>query len=220
MDSSLKRFTDTGKWNDPWFRALTPTSKLLWSWLVDHCDNSGVIDPDMALASFQIGQPVNQDHIIEIGDRIEKISNGKYWIPKFVRFQFGVLSEESRVHSSVIKLLKHNQIDYSIDSLSIGNGSTTHTPKDKDKRKDKDKDKEKDGRTATLEEVKLCCQKTGVPESDAIWFWNKCQANGWTNGGKPIKSWPHTIASWKAAGYLPSQKNSKQSASRPVGGNF
>lgn len=61
-------------------------------------------------------------------------------------------------------------------------------------------------RFPTLEEVKLGCAKTGVPESDAIWFWNKCEGNGWTNGGKPIKSWAHTIASWKAAGYLPSQK--------------
>lgn len=69
---------------------------------------------------------------------------------------------------------------------------------------------------ATLEEVKLVCQKTGVPESDAIWFWHKCEANGWTNGGKPIKSWPHTIASWKAAGYLPSQKNGVRPGEQPV----
>jgi len=64
--------------------------------------------------------------------------------------------------------------------------------------------------SASLDEVKLVCAKSGLPELDAIWFWNKCEANGWTNAGKPIKSWPHTIASWKAAGYLPSQKPSSQ----------
>lgn len=59
----------------------------------------------------------------------------------------------------------------------------------------------------TLEEVKLSCAKTGIYDADADWFFNKCEGNGWTNSGKPIKSWQHTLASWKAAGYLPSQKN-------------
>lgn len=71
----------------------------------------------------------------------------------------------------------------------------------------------------SLEEVKLSCQNQAISESDAVWFWNKCEGNGWTNGGKAIKSWPHVLSSWKAAGYLPSQKNAV-AASRPPGGNF
>lgn len=67
----------------------------------------------------------------------------------------------------------------------------------------------------TLDEVKLCCAKTGLPESDAVWFWNKCEGNGWINGKSPIKSWPHTIASWKAAGYMPSQKQNGQNGNLP-----
>lgn len=70
----------------------------------------------------------------------------------------------------------------------------------------------------TIEETKLYCAKAGISEPDAEWFWNKCEGNGWTNGGQKIKSWRHTLTSWKTAGYLPSQK-SKQ-AVRPVGGNF
>lgn len=75
-------------------------------------------------------------------------------------------------------------------------------------------------KTPTLEEVKLVCEKAGIPESDAVWFWNKCQGNGWTNGGKPIKSYPHVLAAWKAAGYLPSQKNGNSNQPRLPGGNF
>lgn len=70
---------------------------------------------------------------------------------------------------------------------------------------------------ATLEEVELCCAKTGIAQSDAVWFWNKCEANGWTNGGKPIRSWAHTLASWKAAGYLPSQKQPKANGGTQTG---
>ncbi len=70
----------------------------------------------------------------------------------------------------------------------------------------------------TLEEVKLCCAKTGLPESDADWFWNKCESNGWTNNGRPIKKWPNVISSWKAAGYMPSQKQGQQQNLKPFGG--
>lgn len=56
------------------------------------------------------------------------------------------------------------------------------------------------------DEVRLFCDKSGISEQDADWFWHKCEGNGWTNGGKPIKSWQHTLTSWKLANYLPSQK--------------
>jgi hypothetical protein len=138
MDDALKRFTDTGKWEDKWFRSLSPTAKLLWSWLLDHCDNAGVIDPDIMLATFQIGDTVKEDHFTELGDRIQTLPNGKRWIPKFIRFQFGQLSPESRVHASVVKLLRFHNIQYPMDSLSIPYVKGIDTLKDKDKDKDKE----------------------------------------------------------------------------------
>lgn len=36
----MKRFTETTKWDDPWFRQLKPDLKLLGLWLVDRCDNA------------------------------------------------------------------------------------------------------------------------------------------------------------------------------------
>jgi uncharacterized protein YdaU (DUF1376 family) len=59
----------------------------------------------------------------------------------------------------------------------------------------------------SVEDVKLFCAKSGISENDANWFWQKCEGNGWTNGGKPIKNWQMTLTAWKTAGYLPSQKN-------------
>jgi hypothetical protein len=63
-----------------------------------------------------------------------------------------------------------------------------------------------EAKRGSLDEIKLFCAKSGIPESDAVWFFHKCEGNGWTNGGKPIKRWPSTLIAWKAAGYLPSQK--------------
>ena len=59
---------------------------------------------------------------------------------------------------------------------------------------------------ASLEQVKLYCAKAGISEQDAEWFWNKMEGNGWTNGGKPVKSWEKTLMAWKLAGYLASQR--------------
>lgn len=71
---------------------------------------------------------------------------------------------------------------------------------------------------ASYEEVKAFCSGLSLPASDGEWFWNKCEGNGWANGGKPIRDWRATIRSWKAAGYLPSQKshsNGIKSATEP-----
>lgn len=196
----MKRFTETGKWADPWFRKLDPMAKLLWWWVCDNCDNAGVIDIDIELAAFQIGYAIPIDTLSVFGDRITKLEGGKYFIPKFIGFQYGELSSECKAHNPVFASLEKHGLK--------GYQKGIHRDQEKDKDKDKVKDTEKAKPTRpTLDEVKECCKKNELPESDAVWFWNKCEANGWTNGGKPIKSWSHTIASWKAAGYLPSQKN-------------
>lgn len=67
----------------------------------------------------------------------------------------------------------------------------------------------------SIEEIKLYCSKSGISMQDAEWFYHKCEGNGWKNGGKPIRSWQHTLASWKVAGYLPSQKNETNQRPNP-----
>jgi len=65
----------------------------------------------------------------------------------------------------------------------------------------------------SIEEITDFCAKSGLPESDAEYFFNKCEGNGWLNGKHPIKDWRATIRSWKAAGYMPSQKQPAVSTS-------
>jgi uncharacterized protein YdaU (DUF1376 family) len=62
-------------------------------------------------------------------------------------------------------------------------------------------------RAGSLEEVIIFCREIGLPRADAEWFWHKCEANRWTNGGKRILDWQQTLRSWKAGGYVPSIKN-------------
>jgi len=55
-------------------------------------------------------------------------------------------------------------------------------------------------------QVEEYCCSIGLPRTDGTACFHKWQGNGWTNRGEPIRDWKATIRSWKAQGYLPSQK--------------
>jgi hypothetical protein len=63
--------------------------------------------------------------------------------------------------------------------------------------------------------VREFVREEGGKESDADWFFWKCHANGWTNGGRQILDWKATFRSWQRAGYLPSQKQQSKNGSKP-----
>ena len=73
-------------------------------------------------------------------------------------------------------------------------------------REGKGKEQGKERTRATLEEVQAFCLEKGLTENDGAFMFHKWEGNGWTNGANPIKNWKQTILSWKAGGWLPSQK--------------
>ena len=62
--------------------------------------------------------------------------------------------------------------------------------------------------------VESYCTEIGLPASDGTACYNRWQGNGWTVSGKPICDWKATIRSWRDHGYLPSQKQPKQSTKK------
>jgi hypothetical protein len=204
----MKRFTETTKWEDPWFRRLPPEMKLLWSWILDRCDNAGIIDPDIDLASFQIGYQYPIDTLSKFDGRVVQIECGKWFIPKFIQFQYGELSTDCRAHKPVFQSLEKHGINATdLHLKGYPKGINTLQEKDKDKDKEKDSSRARQSKAkATIENVVEFTRTLGLPDTDAeACFW-KWESNGWTNGGKPIKDWKATIRSWRAAGHLPSMK--------------
>ena len=132
----MKRFTETQKWEDPWFRRLKPEMKLLWQWILDRCDGAGIIDPDIELASFQIGYQYPLDTLSEFGDRVVDLDGGKYFIPKFIAFQYGQLSEDCRAHGPALQSLRRHGLE--------GYSKGIQPLKVKVKVKDTEKETEKD----------------------------------------------------------------------------
>jgi hypothetical protein len=203
----MKRFTETQKWEDPWFRKLPPEMKLLWQWILDRCDSAGVIDPDLELASFQIGYQYPMDTLSEFSGRVLALDGGKFFIPKFIEFQYGKLSEDCRAHGPAFQSLKKHGLE--------GYSKGIHTLQVKVKVTEEEKDTETEAEQppepkpkarGTIEEFRAFFSSISLPDSDAEYAFHKWQGNGWVNGKNPIRDWKATVRQWKAGKFFPSQK--------------
>lgn len=92
-----KRFTETTKWADPWYRRLTCIRKVFWLYICDNCDNAGVWKVDYELASFHIGAPINEKDLLSFNESKERVRIEKEYaiIQDFIPFQIGNLAGEN-----------------------------------------------------------------------------------------------------------------------------
>lgn len=127
-----KRFTETNKWQDPWFCGLSCRDRLFWLYLLDTCDHAGIWQVNWPLVRFYHGSDFEFKAAV-FGDRIRVLTDEKWIIPKFVQYQYGSLKPDNRAHASVIALLKKEGAYKVLTSPMLG-----------DKDKDKDKEKNKD----------------------------------------------------------------------------
>ena len=223
----MKRFTDTCKWDDPWFRSLTGVQKLIFLYVIDRCNNAGFWERDDDSLAFHTKL---KPDLIEgawkgLGRGLFE-SEGWVWVRRFLRHQKNEdLKPENPAHKQIIALLSEQQSRFeSVSEFSsfiapfkpllrgIGKGKGNGEGKEKKGSAEGKQTKSK----ASQDEVLAFIVESELPKSDAEWFFNKCEANGWTNSGEPIKDWKATIRSWKAAGYMPSQKNGAKPDGKPT----
>jgi hypothetical protein len=102
-----KRFTETDKWTDKWFRRLPADQKLAYLYILDRCDMAGTIEIDEELAEFQMGCPTDWEGLVKgSGTRLVPLPNGRIWVSKFIGFQHGKLSEACNAHKSALSLIQ------------------------------------------------------------------------------------------------------------------
>jgi hypothetical protein len=108
-----KRFTDSEKWKDPWFDGLTNDQKLVWLYLLDNCDHAGLWKKNIRLLRILTNTNLVEEEIKSfLNDRIIQIED-KWFIPKFITFQYGDNFQNSRqksVQSAIELLRKYNLI--------------------------------------------------------------------------------------------------------------
>ena len=186
-----KRFTATDKWRDKWFWRLQPEYKLLWIYILDNCTNAGIWEVDLELAQMFTGfnYELKTAEII-FRERIVLIDD-KWFIPKFIEFQYSELTENCKPHIPVIKELKrYNLLGYSkgIDTL-----------KEKDKEKDKEKERVVESSSEpTINDVKQFFKSQGFDIKQAENFYSYYSAQNWetTSGMNIKKTWQKKVIGW------------------------
>jgi hypothetical protein len=107
-----KRFTDSDKYKDPWFRKLTPTSKMLFLFMCDDCNHAGIWKENLETFNFIYKATASISDIDAMGDKISKINNDTYLIQSFIKFQYGKLNPGNKAHLGVIRALSYMGVDY------------------------------------------------------------------------------------------------------------
>lgn len=144
-----KRFTDTDKWKKGWFSELTPEMKLLWIYILDNCDSSGIWDINFKLAEFQIGLPLDRNAVKEVFKKqYIAINDSKWFIKDFIEFQYKCsidgLNPLNKAHIPVINMIEKYKLKGACKGHTRGLQASMDKDKDKEKDKELDKDKEKD----------------------------------------------------------------------------
>lgn len=103
----MKRFSETEKWRDPWFQALPHTSKLLFLYFCDTCNNAGFYEENIREACFHLGiDEAQYQGALQGLTRGIKGASGWLWIRRFLRHQKNEsLSLNNPAHKQIIRLV-------------------------------------------------------------------------------------------------------------------
>lgn len=209
----MKRFSDTLKWSDPWFRRLSAPAKALWYYMTEHCDMVGIVDLDFGLVSEDWGLKIGEQHMTELGRRVQRMTETKWLIRKFIPFQYGTLSPSCPPHRKVISMVE--SLGLTLDGDGYAAPAQSPAPAQTDlfsepEKPSKSAAKSNKDRPTDKSEFDAYFREQGLFPMDAEYGWERWNANGWENGGKKIKDWRGVVRSWKAARYWPSQKQGIQ----------
>ena len=103
----MRRFTQTDKWDDPWFRSLPGVHKLAFLYIIDRCNNAGFWEID--LDGMQFHTKIEQKHLEgackALARGIEE-SQGWVFVKNFLRHQKNdSLNEANPAHRQIIGLI-------------------------------------------------------------------------------------------------------------------
>lgn len=150
-----KRFTDTEKWTKKWFGNLSLKEKMLWLYICDACNSAGIADFNPRFFSFAVGFKITRDTLQKaFGDRLYWFEESKFFIPSFIEFQYGQLSDMCKPHRPIIaELVKKGLMkvengkgmltltkgyDTPLERVSVPFGKGINTLQEKEKEKEQD----------------------------------------------------------------------------------
>ena len=103
-----RRFTQTEKWDDTWFRSLSPNAKVLYWYIWDKCNIAGFWEIDLEGAKFhtKISKRGIEGAFEELQRGFE--TNGSYiWLRRFLYHQKNLpLKPENPAHKGILRLIE------------------------------------------------------------------------------------------------------------------
>jgi len=181
----MKRFTETDKWRDSWFRKLPPDQKLAYLHAIDSCDACGVWEADYELAEFMLGCKPNWPALLDaLGGRVTVIEGGKWFFTRFIAFQYGELSQACKPHLNVFRCLNGHGL---LKDYSKGFNALEEKEKEKEKEQEEEKEKEKEtDKTAKPQErepaLRLACALFGKRDTTPL---DRAEQTAWKTA-KPL----------------------------------
>lgn len=114
-----KRFTDSEKFRDTWYRKLSPVHKCLWEYMLSECSHAGILELDYDAMSFHIGSVITEDDLKPFLSRLHFLNEEKIFIPSFVRFQQKELKNTNPAHKNIIIELEKYNIPVDLDFTGL-----------------------------------------------------------------------------------------------------
>ena len=204
----------------------------LWSYVIAHTKPDSMVEINPMIVGAQIGTPIDRiEKAIEYlcspdarsrsktynGCRLIRKGEYIYFVPQSAKYR-GLANNQARRQYWAEKQrerrqrLKECQTGMSKMSTSVNECQTIRYSTQYSESEEEEpsltlpKGREASkARPSSCQEVEDFCLTLSLPHSDGEAMWLKWQAKGY---GK-IKDWKATIRQWKAFGYLPSQKQSR-----------
>lgn len=107
----MYRFTETTKWDDPWFEALPPWGKLLWLFACDKCDHVGHLSMSKSQAERNCG-PIDWGLATTLfAGRMDQLGEHAWLLPKFLYFQQKNLEGNTNMIKRIRKDLDKHELE-------------------------------------------------------------------------------------------------------------
>jgi hypothetical protein len=203
--------------------------------LCDNCDMAGVWKVDLQLAGYYLGVQLDEAEVIKAFDgRIQPLDGHKWYLCKFIRFQYPHgLTETNGCHRGVIRLLKENNLDYQsllvAPAKGLGRGYVAPQDTEQDQVKDQvqvqgkvpvkegegtrggEPEKKPSFTPPTLDEMRTHAATIDLPAVEAERCHSYYESNGWRVGKNPMKNWKAAMNTWRgnwqqSTGQLANQK--------------
>lgn len=185
------RYSVVARWEDTWFMDLPPNSKLLFSYICDRCDISGIIEWNTKVWSLHTG--LKREQIIEsmkfLESKLISDKKSKIWVKTHLYFQrYLPLTRGIEEHDWIISRLTSNfeKFGKPQEMLDILNNVV-----EKDKKSKKSDESASKFKAPSYEEFKeyyLSEDKTAEEDriKDLFDHYLSC---GWKVNNKPMKDW-------------------------------